>query len=102
MEDEITKGAADPRSFEERVFARVDKADERLDALETRVTSLEESGARSTSADLRLDGSEAAEDSLICQRRPIWESVQYEISRLHATIDRYERTKEHQRRQFTS
>ena len=104
MKDDVTKGSADPRSFEERVFARfdsmdarfdrvdarLDKVEARLDGLETRMTSMEENvGARFALVDVRLDKLEQLVDKRLLETRPIWESVQFELRRLNAKFEQY-------------
>ena len=58
MSDNPTRETPDSRSFEERVFARFDSLDERMNRFESRLDSLE------TKVDARLR-----------ETRPIWEAV---------------------------
>jgi chromosome segregation ATPase len=46
MSEEVTQNMPDGRSFEERVFARLDAIDARLQAVEVRLQSLEEQAER--------------------------------------------------------
>lgn len=109
MSDNITTGVGDPRSFEERVFARFDAmdgrfnavdarfnamdarfdgVDARLDGLDARMTSMEENvGARFALVDLRLERLEQVVDKRLLETQPIWESVQFELRRLNARFD---------------
>ena len=95
MSENITKGAGNPLSFEERVFARFDamdarfdKVDVRLDALETRVASMEENiGARFAVLDLRIGKLEEMVDARLKETRPIWESVQFELRKLNGKFE---------------
>ncbi len=95
MSENITKGAGNPLSFEERVFARFDamdarfdKVDVRLDALETRVASMEENiGARFAVLDLRIGKLEEMVDARLKETRPIWESVQFELRKLNRKFE---------------
>jgi predicted nuclease with TOPRIM domain len=97
MSDNITQGVGDPRSFEERVFARFDamdarfdKVDARLDALETRVGRLEENVlARFALVEVRLDRLEQLVDKRLLETRPIWEGIQFEIRRFNARMDQF-------------
>ena len=106
MKDDVTKGAGDPRSFEERVVAHLDAMDARLDkvearlaGLETRMSQMEENiDARFAVVDRRLDRLEESLNSPRRETRQIWESVQFEIWRLHATLNQYERTKQRQKK----
>jgi hypothetical protein len=68
MSKERTKEINDPRSCEERVFARFDTVDQRFDRMEIRITSLE---------DKRYD------------TKPIWERALAEISETNRAIQEF-------------
>jgi len=70
MAEDNTQKMPDARSFEERVFARFDAVDATLNTLAERQTGLEEK------VDARLRDT-----------RPIWESVQVELSRINSKLD---------------
>jgi chromosome segregation ATPase len=97
MSDNLTKSGADPRSFEERVFARFDamearfnRIDARLDGIDTRLNKLEEDiSARFAAQDLRLAKLEETVDARLRETRPIWEGVQLELRRLNARFDQF-------------
>ena len=69
MSDNPTQEMPDSRSFEERVFARFDALDARLDRFESRLTSLEEK------ADARLR-----------ETRPIWEAMQARLEDIEGEV----------------
>ena len=66
MSDNPTQEIPDSRSFEERVFARFDALDGRMDRIETNVDGL----------DSRLTTLEEKVDARLRETRPIWEAVQ--------------------------
>src|SRR5688500_17490384 len=68
MSEDKTKEINDPRSFEERVFARFDTVDQRCDRMEIRITSLE---------DKRYD------------TKPIWERALAEIAETNRAIQEF-------------
>jgi hypothetical protein len=90
MSDNLTKSGPDPRSFEERVFARFDAMEARLDGIDARFNKLEENiGARFAAQDLRLAGLEETVDARLRETHPIWEGVQLELRRLNAKFEQY-------------
>jgi chromosome segregation ATPase len=108
MSDNLTKSGPDPRSFEERVFARFDAMearfdamearfevrlngiDARLDGIDARLNKLEEDiGARFAAQDLRLTKLEETVDERLRETRPVWEGVQLELRRLNARFDQF-------------
>lgn len=97
MSDNLTESGADPRSFEERVFARFDAMEERFngidarfDGIDARLNKLEEDiGARFAAQDLRLTKLEETVDARLRETRPIWEGVQLELRRLNARFDQF-------------
>ena len=70
MSDDTTRDMPDALSFEERVFARFDATDARLDSLDEHLTSLEEK------VDRRLQ-----------ETRPIWEAVQEQLKNISTKFD---------------
>lgn len=68
-QDRIVKQNSTP-SFEERVFAH-------LDALDTRVTRLEE----------KLESLEEKFERNLCDTQPIWESLQGDLRRINSKLD---------------
>lgn len=75
MSDESkTQEQADPRSFEERVFAR-------FDAMETRLAGME---AR---FDARLTTLEEKVDARLRETRPMWEAMQVQLQQIGDGID---------------
>jgi hypothetical protein len=83
MSDNLTKSGPDPRSFEERVFARFDAMDSRLNKMEENI------GARFAAQDLRIAKLEETVDARLRETRPIWEGVQLELRRLNAKFEQY-------------
>ncbi|MGH9901222.1 MAG: hypothetical protein ACRD68_05205 [Pyrinomonadaceae bacterium] len=69
MNEDRTRNLPDGASFEERVFARFDAMDARLDGIEGRLTTLEEK------VDRRLQ-----------ETRPIWEAVKAQLSSLEIKV----------------
>src|SRR4030095_14064214 len=72
MSEDRTKEIKDPRSFEERVFARFDSVDERFDRVEGRLTSVEIKVTKLE--DRQYD------------TKPIWERALAEITELKNAI----------------
>ena len=70
MSDDPTKEITDSRSFEERVFARFDALDARINRFESRIE------AKVDRLDGRLTTLEEKVDSRLRETRPIWEAVQ--------------------------
>jgi BMFP domain-containing protein YqiC len=69
MSDNPTRETPDSRSFEERVFARFDTLDARIDRFETRIEG------KVDALDGRLTSLEEKVDSRLRETRPIWEAV---------------------------
>ena len=87
MSDNPTQEIPDSRSFEERVFARFDSLDGRIDrfesrieakvdALDSRLSSVEN---KVDALDGRLTTLEEKVDSRLRETRPIWEAVQVRL-----------------------
>jgi len=74
MSDNPTRETPDSRSFEERVFARFDTLDARIDRFETRIES------KVDALDGRLTTLEEKVDSRRRETRPIWEAMQADLS----------------------
>jgi len=90
MSEERTRELPDPRSFEERVFARFDSMEARSIAMETRFDAMETRFEKRFSAiDKRFDGVDTRLDSLdgrvqtldakALDTKPIWERALVEI-----------------------
>ena len=76
MSEDRTKETKDPRSFEERVFARFDAIDERFGRFEERVEG------RFTAVEIRITKLEARQ----LDTKPIWERALAEIAELNRAI----------------
>lgn len=74
MSDNPTRETLDSRSFEERVFARFDALDARMDRFETRIE------AKIDALDGRLTALEEKVDSRLRETRPIWEAMQADLA----------------------
>jgi len=74
--DDKTQNLPDTRSFEERVFARFDAMDARFDSMETRFDSVE----------TRLTTLEDKVDARLRETRPIWESMQQQLTAMDARM----------------
>jgi chromosome segregation ATPase len=70
MSDNPTQEMPDSRSFEERVFARFDALDARINNFESRIE------AKVDALDGRLITLEEKVDARLRETRPIWEAVQ--------------------------
>ena len=79
MSDNPTQETPDSRSFEERVFARFDALDARMDRFESRIEG------KVDALDGRLSSLEGKVDSRLRETRPIWEAV---LARLEAVENR--------------
>ncbi|HJU54615.1 MAG TPA: hypothetical protein VJ715_08595 [Pyrinomonadaceae bacterium] len=97
-----TQGLPDARSFEERVFARFDAMDARFNSMETRFDAME---ARFVSMEARFDAMESRVearfnafetrlttledkvDARLRETRPIWESMQQQMTEMAKTLD---------------
>ncbi|HEX8557172.1 MAG TPA: hypothetical protein VF668_03665 [Pyrinomonadaceae bacterium] len=69
MSDNPTQETPDSRSFEERVFARFDALDARMDRFESRIE------VKVDALDTRLTTLEEKVDARLRETRPIWEGV---------------------------
>lgn len=69
MSDNPTHEMPDSRSFEDRVFARFDALDARMDSFESRIE------AKVDGLDSRLTTLEEKVDTRLRETRPIWEAV---------------------------
>lgn len=74
--DDKTQGLPDARSFEERVFARFDAMEARFDSMESRVE------ARFNTFETRLTTLEEKVDARLRETRPIWESMQQQLTEM--------------------
>jgi chromosome segregation ATPase len=94
MSDNPTRETPDSRSFEERVFARFDALDSRMDrfesrieakvdALDARMASLE---AKVDRLDGRLTALEDKVDSRLRETRPIWEGVLARLTAIESEL----------------
>jgi chromosome segregation ATPase len=81
MSDNPTRETPDSRSFEERVFARFDSLDARIDRFETRIEG------KVDAIDGRLTALEEKVDARLRETRPIWEAV---LARLDGVENRLE------------
>ncbi len=111
MSDNPTREIQDSRSFEERVFARFDALDGRMDRFESRVGSLENKvdgldsrmsslenkvdglGARLSSLENKVDGPdgrmtalEEKVDARLRETRPIWEGVLARLTAIESEL----------------
>ena len=73
MSDNSTQEMPDSRSFEERVFARFDALDARIDRFESRIES------KVDGLDGRLTTLEEKVDTRLRETRPLWEAVQVRL-----------------------
>ena len=73
MSEDRTKETKDPRTFEERVFARFDAVDDRFDRVEGRLASVE----------IRITNLEERQ----YDTKPIWERALAEIAELSSKFD---------------
>ena len=88
MSDNPTQETPDTRSFEERVFARFDSLDGRMDRVEARMDRFETRLESKVDAlDGRLTTFEEKVDARLRESRPIWEAVQ---TRLEGVENRLE------------
>ena len=95
MSDNPTRETSDSRSFEERVFARFDTLDERLDRLETKVDGLDSRLSslenKVDSLDGRLTTLEERVDSRLRETRPSWEAMQADLEGVKNRLDGIEK-----------
>lgn len=73
MSDNPTQEMPDSRSFEERVFARFDSLDARINSFESRIE------AKVDALDGRLTTLEDKVDTRLRETRPLWEAVQVRL-----------------------
>lgn len=85
MSDNPTRETTDSRSFEERVFARFDALDARMDRFETRIEG------KVDALDGRLTALEEKVDSRLRETRPIWEAVQTRLASVEESLGGLER-----------
>ena len=85
MSDNPTRETPDSRSFEERVFARFDALDARMDRFETRIES------KVDALDGRLTALEEKVDSRLRETRPIWEAVQARLENVENRLEGIEK-----------
>ena len=74
MSEEPTENISDGRSFEERVFARLDSIDSRLDSVDSRLLALESQAERRA-----------------LETKPIWERALAEILEVRLSVENVER-----------
>ena|SRR5205085_1286791 len=74
MSEEPTQNISDGRSFEERVFARLDSIDSRLDSVDARLLALESQAERRA-----------------LETKPIWERALAEILEVKRGLENVER-----------
>jgi chromosome segregation ATPase len=93
MSDNPTRETHDSRSFEERVFARFDALDARMDRIESRLDSIESKvdaldarvsrvEAKVDALDGRLTTLEEKVDSRLRETRPIWEAMRADLTKV--------------------
>jgi chromosome segregation ATPase len=80
MSDNPTQQTHDPRSFEERVFARFDALDSRISSLEGKV---DEMNGRLTTLEDKVD-------SRLRETRPIWEAVLTRLGAIENSLNSIE------------
>ena len=81
MSEEPTQGMSDGRSFEERLFARLDSIDTRLDTMDGRLDSV----------DTRLQNLESQAERRALETKPIWERALAGILELRRSLENVER-----------
>jgi len=90
MSDNPTRETPDSRSFEERVFARFDALDARIDRIETKVDALDARLSRVEvkvdALDGRLTALEEKVDSRLRETRPIWEAMQVDLTKVQGDV----------------
>jgi chromosome segregation ATPase len=88
MSDNPTRETPDSRSFEERVFARFDALDARMDRFESRIEAkidaldapISRLEVKVDALDGRLTTLEEKVDSRLRETRPIWEAMQADLA----------------------
>ena len=95
MSDNPTRETPDSRSFEERVFARFDALDARIDRIEVKVDALDARvsrvEAKVDALDGRLTALEEKVDSRLRETRPIWEAVQVRLENVENRLEGIEK-----------
>jgi chromosome segregation ATPase len=94
MSDNLTRETPDSRSFEERVFARFDALDARMDRFESHVEAkFEILGGRLTTLETKVDALdgrlttlEENVDSRLRETRPIWEAMQADLTKVKDNV----------------
>jgi predicted nucleic acid-binding Zn-ribbon protein len=90
MSDNPTRETHDARSFEERVFARFDALDARIDRIEVKVDALDARVSRIEAKVDALDGRlttlEEKVDSRLRETRPIWEAMQADLTKVTGDV----------------
>lgn len=94
MSDNPTRETPDSRSFEERVFARFDALDARMDRFEVRIEAkLDALDARISRVEVKVDALdgrlttlEERVDSRLRETRPIWEGMQTDLTKVQGDI----------------
>jgi archaellum component FlaC len=92
MNDELpTKEQPQARSFEERLFAKLDAIEARLGGMEMRLERVEnelsEVKARVSVAESRLGALEEKVDARLRETRPIWEGVLLRLDGIEKNVD---------------
>lgn len=85
MSDDPTKEITDSRSFEERIFARFDALDARIDRFESRIE------AKVDALDGRLTTLEEKVDARLRDTRPLWEAVQARLDSIEVRLEGIEK-----------
>ena len=90
MSDNPAQEIPDSRSFEERVFARFDALDGRMDRIETKVDGLDlrlsSLETKVDALDGRLTTLEEKVDSRLRETRPIWEAMQVQLENIEKAV----------------
>ncbi len=81
MSDNPTQEIPDSRSFDERVFARFDSLDARIDRFESRIED------KVDALDGRLTALEEKVDARLRETRPIWEAVLTRLDGVENRLD---------------
>jgi len=84
MSDNPTQEMSDSRSFEERVFARFDALDARINSFESRIE------AKVDGLDGRLTTLEEKVDTRLRETRPIWEAVLTRLTSIEERVGNVE------------
>lgn len=96
MSEDLTQQLPDSRPFEERVLAELAAIRSGQTALETRMTVLEDRMTaledRMTKFETRLTALEEKVDARLRETRPIWESMQQQLTTMDARMAAMEKT----------